>query len=132
MIRASKYLWIVFLPLVSCKTKRLFDDYLLKNKVGDTEKGVIISCFRCNCVTTELKKIYRLNPTLKLYGDSNCVNLTDFPELIQLPQTLLDSIYERNFNLILFKRTTKSRFSFEIVQTKESLQLQKKISGFFN
>ena len=96
--------------------------------------GIILSCVRCTCIADDLKKYiekHRGNDSYAIYGDTNCLKkISNYP-IVHLPQKKLDSIYERNYNMIFF-RSTEQGNKFRLIKTEESADFEEIAKSFFS
>lgn len=112
-------------------TEKSFNKLLLEKNLGDAKQGVIISCIRCNCVLSDLEKVVKQNKGVNLYGDTNCISPISGLDVRFLAQRTLDSIYDKNYNIILFKWNRHSKFLFKLVETNKSPDIQDIAKSFF-
>lgn len=117
--------------LSSCTKNSSFKKDLLQSRTDDNKKGLIISCIRCNCVLTDLEKFSIKHKDVMMFGDTNCIAPVKSYILHHLPQPALDSIYKENYNLILFRWKGDKSLRWRLIQTKESLELEKLTDEFF-
>lgn len=117
--------------LCSCMTSLKLDEELLRRSCP-SESGIIISCTRCSCIQEDLAAFLSDGPpmtSLQLYGDTNCVKNSVYSNLRHLSQQTLDSIYEKNYNLLLFRKENL-KVKVKLLKTEESSEL-KRIAGEF-
>jgi len=96
-------------------------------------KGIILSCIRCGCMEvllTEYVHKYGFN-TLPLYTDTNCLPAASILKRCNyLSQQKLDSLYEQNYNIILFKKRSGKMY-YRVMNTNEVMSFKKIKEGFF-
>jgi hypothetical protein len=134
--------FVCLLLLVSCQHKnkqglttitgKLKNEKTLKYPWVKDSPILFISCVKCNCIFDELKKI-KADPILKEYiilTDTSCNKpyLFDFP-LIHIAHNRVDSIYDENYNIVLFK-TINSICYYKQISTEESKSLKKYLELF--
>jgi hypothetical protein len=100
---------------------------LMMNKLGD-KPAIFFSCVRCGCMVAELNKIYYNDPhffdKFTFYADSNCVKQVIFKKLIvHSPQAFLDSVYDENYSVIVFKKTGND-IDTRLIKTEESEKMK--------
>lgn len=66
-----------------------------------------------------------------VYGDTNCFKLKPL-QFFYMPQKIIDSFCERNYNLILFKKLPNGNYKYEILKTEDSKNFAKIGESFFN
>jgi hypothetical protein len=116
-MRLIKIPFIIFcFAIIACKNKSKVQDTvisinkaLMMSKLDD-KPAVFFSCVRCGCMVAELNKIYYNDPhffdKFTFYADSNCVKEVIFKKLIvHSPQAFLDSVYDENYSVVIFKKT---------------------------
>ncbi len=122
----------IFTNISSCSNSE-FNFDLLKNNIN-SEEGIIVSCIRCTCVVEELDSYYLVNDNfvtkVPLYADTNCLQPFLKKKINHLNQRVLDSIYEKNYNLILFKREG-STYNFKLVKTEDAIKFPQIAKAFF-
>jgi hypothetical protein len=104
------------------------EEVLVKNI--STDSGVVISCFRCSCIDNLMAEYVTQGVTIPVYADTNCFQLRPI-HFFCLSQKLIDSLSQRNYNAILFKKTLDSKYKFEILKTDDSKKFGKIIRNFF-
>jgi hypothetical protein len=127
---------LLFLSSINCKTYKNrnpeFDkfktDVLAKNV--DTDRGIIISCFRCSCIDNFMKEFIQQQISIPVYSDTNCFK-QNVLQIHYLPQKITDSIYDRNYNAILFKKLSNGNFECRILTTDESKKFGEIGENFF-
>lgn len=118
----------------STQTSAQFHSEILKY-YAHTDSGIIISCFNCSCIVDFLKTYYSRHQSPELLIDTTCSNLKINKNITyaNLPQKILDSIYERNYNAILFKNLySKKGFVFKILKTEDYKNYERIVNKFFN
>jgi hypothetical protein len=138
-MKSIKY-FLYFLTLYSlfqCRSippqTKLFKTEILK-RYSKGDSGIIISCFNCKCsidfMTFYLGRHFE-NP---VFMDTNCIQLR--PKGVSynhIDTKMIDSIFERNYNVILFKNLNRpDSFSFEILKSEEYKDFMKITNKFFN
>jgi ribonuclease HI len=103
------------------------------SKTCASDKGIIISCTRCSCINEDLKDYLVKGKdanNITIYGDSNCVRKILLTHANHIKQSTIDSIYESNYNLMLYKKRGSS-VKFKLIKTEESENLVKIADSFF-
>ena len=120
----------LILLLVGCSDQRSFNSKLLHERVRGENKGIIISCVRCECMMQALSENNNVIDGISLFGDPLCLsrNTLNFKTL---SQKSLDSIFEKNYNIILFNFDTNNKFRYKLIRTEESLKFQEILKDFF-
>ncbi|MBA3603880.1 MAG: hypothetical protein H0W50_09645 [Parachlamydiaceae bacterium] len=67
---------------------------------------------------------------LPVYGDSGCIK-QKAPRFINMSQSTIDSIYERNYNAILFKDLKAGDFEYKVLKTEDAENFQSILIKFF-
>jgi hypothetical protein len=121
------------IALCSCHSeyKGLNTDVLSQDCAAD--KGIIISCTRCSCIKEDLKDYLVKGKDAKnitIYSDSNCVRGITQAKTNHIEQSSIDSIYESNYNLMLYKKQNSS-IKFKLIKTEESKDLLQIADSFF-
>lgn len=118
----------------SCKqTPRIVPTYLqvdktlFANKLSD-KPALYFSCIRCGCMVDALNDIHRLWPKLlqkfDFFADTTCVKQLNFKQLVKhSPQIFLDSVYDENYSVIVFKRQADS-IEARLIKTEEVTQMK--------
>lgn len=121
------------LCLWSCSAEYKGLDLGLLAQRFEAQKGIIVSCIRCSCVSEDLKD-YLVNGNnthyITIYGDSACVKNILLTRPVHIKQSLIDSIYEANYNLMLYKKE-KSSVRFRLIPTEQCDYLTKIADDFF-
>ncbi len=107
-----------------------FDKEMLRRYCHENS-GIILSCIHCGCIRTFASDYLKGKETIALYGDTLC-----FPNkssnFFVLKQAVLDSVYERNYNAILYKNLHQGDlFQVRILKNGESKEFQKIVKRFF-
>lgn len=98
-----------------------------------SEKGLIISCYRCGCLDTQISKYAKLiksKSEIKIYADTNCFSSLPMEYINFIPQNKIDLIYKNNFNVVLFK-FAKNRYQFKVIQTTDAISLTTIADSYF-
>jgi hypothetical protein len=78
-----------------------------------------------------LKHLVKQKAGITVYGDSSCV-LEKPPRFHDISQKIIDDIYERNYNAILFKNVKSAlNFEYKILATEDSEEFTKIFNNFF-
>lgn len=97
------------------------------------EKGIILSCVRCGCMEKLLEEYvtkYGFS-VLPVYTDTNCLERSSvLKNSIHLSQSKLDSLYQENYNIILFKKKL-GKIEYRVINTDELLLFKKTREEFF-
>ncbi|MDB5196967.1 MAG: hypothetical protein JWP88_1338 [Flaviaesturariibacter sp.] len=119
-------------PTIETPKKQPFPfDRILLSKSVTSDQGILVSCFRCVCVDEFLDKMIQQNSQFRVYGDSTCIRKrpTGFTHL---NQKTTDKIYERNYNMILFKGLhSDTDFRYEILKSEDANKFFKLFNKFF-
>ncbi len=100
------------------------------NNYCKTEKGILISCFRCSCVTSFIQSYIDKGGKINLYADTSCFN-SKSKNVLFLSQKVLDSVYETNYNAIVYKNLNKGKkFKYLLLKTEDSENFSKIINEF--
>jgi hypothetical protein len=134
-MRLIKILLITFcFAIAACKNKSKVQDTgiainkaLMMKRLGD-KPAIFFSCVRCDCMVAELNKIYYNDPhffdKFTFYADSSCVKKVIFKKLIvHSPQAFLDSVYDENYSVIVFKKTGND-IDTRLIKTEESEKMK--------
>jgi hypothetical protein len=100
---------------------------LMMNKLSD-KPAIFFSCVRCGCMVTELNKIYNNDPQFfdkfTFYADTGCIKQISFKKLIvHSPQAFLDSVYDENYSVIVFKKMGND-IDTRLIKTEESEKMK--------
>lgn len=127
IFRVSKCLLIVIFFSCNVRSVEVFGSLIPEGK------GIIMSCVRCGCMDEALLKFYkdpkRIN-SFPLFIDSNCAPHNIKVRYQNLPQKQLDSLFEDNFNLILYK-TSGKKVILRVIQTSEAPIFPDIVDSFF-
>jgi len=126
-----KFLLPFALLLTACAGNNAYDTNLLKARTGGVPQGILLSCTYCGCVVNALRKEKELLAPGPVFASSRCITAKDSINITELSQASLDSVYEENYNIILFKRTAGDQYTFRLIQTKEALRLREIAIAFF-
>jgi hypothetical protein len=127
-------IFIVAILFLGCQSKRLnINSDFIKDKLGENPQ-IYISCIRCQCVIDELIKIKHDLPQLLtnyvIYADTTCLNNSELSSIVKhSSQYTLDSIYDENYNIMLFKKNSSSIKS-QLIKTEQSENLSKILKEF--
>lgn len=88
-----------------------------------SEKVILISCVRCNCIIEDLNKLLEAhNPVLDPYrfmGDSNCLkSFKGRDRLIHIPQAAIDSVSMDIYNMLILNGS-----QIRMVKTEDSKKM---------
>lgn len=130
-----KYILLITLVsylVLSCGEKITDYDKSLLLKSGVGNRGIIISCIRCGCIDEFIssESFRRYKKDIPVVIDSTCKRtLTELPST-HLSQILLDSIYEKNYNMIFFSFDSKTNsLKFKLIKTDDNFF--KELKSFF-
>jgi hypothetical protein len=87
-----------------------------------TQKSILLSCYRCGCVTSALQSFAAIpdpKREITIYADSACGMDNRGIPFTQLSQRIIDSIYLRNYNAILVYQKGKD-IRWRLLTTDES------------
>lgn len=133
-MRLSKIL-LFFSFFSSCKHLKKDNEfyfnkaYLSANFKGN--EGIIISCIRCDCITKFINSYSTYSKATAILADTNCVKLPT-SKIAFISQAKIDSVFERNFNAILFKNLNNSKkFHYLILKTEDSERFSEIVNSFF-
>ncbi len=120
------------MAIASCNNNQLKLDMVVVDKYIKEPKAIIICCTRCQCIKDFLKDYSRLSKNhIPIYGDSNCTSTKEVARFTHLSQKSIDSIYERNYNMILIRKENNRLFT-KLMKTEEQASFEKDINQFFN
>ncbi|MCP9752745.1 hypothetical protein [Ferruginibacter sp. HRS2-29] len=125
--------YLILLAIFACQKKSGLDinSQMGKSLLQKYSHGMIISCFRCSCIDNYLTKerISFFNQKgIVILADTGCV-LAGAANTIYFPQKDLDSLWERNYNVLLFKKQ-HDEYIFDHLKTE--YDLSKKTKSFFS
>ena len=123
---------ILFILLSGCSGTSKFDSDLLAKRLQKKHKGLIISCIKCNCILEAFNENRDLLKDITIYGDSLCIPKQNFVQFSNLTQGTLDSVYEKNYNVILFKFGSNNNFKYKLIKTEETMKFKKIVFNFFS
>jgi hypothetical protein len=124
--------WFLILAIGSCKSSDLKIQTTELIKVANAERGIIVSCIRCKCVDEVLQNNYKglIAFSITVYVDKKCrPNINELP-FSDLSQEQIDSIYSRNYNMILFD-ISKGKQKYYLLKTEESGNFKEIFYKFF-
>jgi len=117
----------------SCNEKYVLEisQHKADSLLAHYNKGMIVSCFRCGCIDEyltprEIKQI--TEHKILLLTDTNCLIPSLQNHAIHFPQKNLDSLWEMNYNVLLFSRKD-GQLQYDLLKTGEHLR-EKTISFF--
>ncbi len=121
------------IAVVACKSKTkpqaaaAINKALIMSRLSD-KPTIFFSCVRCGCMVTELNNIYHDDPNFfdkfTFYADTNCIKEVIFKKLItHSPQSFLDSVYDENYSVIVFKKTGNG-IDTRLIKTEESQKMK--------
>ncbi len=116
--------------LAGCSSREVFNSKLLHERVGGENRGIIISCVRCECMIQALHDNNGVIDGISLFGDQLCLARNTF-NIKTLSQKTLDTIFEKNYNIILFNFNTNNTFRYRLIKTEESLKFREILKDFF-
>lgn len=122
---------ICLLNIQSCGDKSLKIEANIVEKYIKEPKAIIVCCTRCQCVNGFLKDYSRLfKNNIPIYADSNCTSTREVAHFNHLSQRSIDSIYERNYNMLLIKKEN-DKIRTKLLKTEEQEFFEKDINAFF-
>ncbi len=127
---------ILLLSMQSCQSAyhgEQIDSSIFGKRIS-SKIGLITSCIRCSCIDDIISSnefITLFSDKIPIYADSNCFKPKGNQKVIHISQSLVDSVYEKNFNLILFKYE-KDKLMVRILKTKEADKFGKIFIQFFD
>jgi hypothetical protein len=103
------------------------DKALFFNKLTD-KPAIYFSCIRCGCMVDALNELQERWPKLlqkfDFFADTSCVKQLHFKQLVQhSPQLFLDSVYDENYSVMVFKSQADS-VEARLIKTEEVLQMK--------
>ena len=126
---------VILFSIASCTTTEniKWNTALLKNKFNE-KPLLFIACVRCGCMIDALNKIFKKDSTLLgkfvIYADTSCIRNIIFRKKVNhSSQTLLDSVYDENYSVILFKKQNNS-IKHYLIKTEESTKMSKILADF--
>lgn len=99
------------------KTHGSFDQQVLARHTN-SNKGLIISCYRCSCIDEFMSVFARQGVQIQVFADSTCFKGKP-ARLSHLDQLVIDSLYEENYNAILFRKKGGG-YEFKILRTEDA------------
>lgn len=84
-----------------CTENVSLNDSILSRRLA-TDKGVIVSCYRCTCIDRFMDQFVKKGIDIPVYGDTSCLKQRPL-NFYLISQKLIDTLYQRNYNAILFK-----------------------------
>lgn len=128
---------VMLCGMISCYKKPGYKQaikYSDLKAICTVDQGIIVSCNQCHCILDFMEK-YCPEPGSVIIYDSNCINLRRLPNLqyVQLNSSKLDTLYDRNYNALLFKGLNDS-VTFRTYQLSSSTyqELEKSAHDFFD
>lgn len=106
-----------------------FDRQLFQKRVG-LEKGIMVSCFKCSWIDPLLGALAAQKVSIAVAGDSLCLKRYK-GHFVHVSQSLIDSIYERNYNAILFRKK-HGDYEFLLLKTEDAGRFEKIGTAFFS
>ena len=132
-MRCNFFYVIFFLLFFSCNnTTEKFDVNIFSQYIN-SNKAIVVSCIRCECIMDFVKnrsKEFSDKYGVKMYADSSCHDKEDITGFLNIQQNVIDSIYERNYNLILFKKVN-GKVQMRVLKTEESKHYYEISNNFF-
>ena len=121
----------IIISLASCNQKKIDIKDQFVEKYITSNKAIIVSCIRCECVKDFMKDYSRLSKNkIPIYADSNCIQQNEIYNFIQLSQKNIDSIYQRNYNMILIRKENGKNYA-RLLSSEQSPYFEKIITEFF-
>lgn len=131
MSHQNKLLLVFLIFFQSCNMNRLGIQKSIADRYIKEDEAIILSCTRCHCVIDFLKDYSRLSKNnISIYADTNCNSRTEIKSLKFLSQGAIDSMYERNYNILLLRKKDEKLVT-KLLKTEESEQFEKIIDKFF-
>jgi hypothetical protein len=140
LTKLSLVIAFYILFLLSCNSTTKSEDSsininneLMKDKLGN-KPAIFFSCVRCGCMVSELNEIYKKDSIFFdkfiFYADTSCINEISFKKkIIHSPQSFLDSIYDENYSVILFKRNG-NHIDTRLIKTDEAEKMKSILSEY--
>jgi hypothetical protein len=125
---------LTFCGLTACKqapqpapTYLQVDKALFTDKLGN-RPAIYFSCIRCGCMVDALNEINRGYPKLlakfDFYADTACIRQLRFKATVRhSPQLFLDSVYDENYSVMVFRRQADS-IEARLIKTEEVMQMK--------
>ena len=132
----SYKMFCILLLFTSCSYKSKTPDKGLFHRESlmrsvPSNGGMIISCFRCGCIDNFVAALIKQKIPVPVYGDSSCVKERPL-NFRHLSQNLIDTIYERNYNAILFKQVKSAdQFEYKVLANEDADDFLKIFNKFF-
>jgi hypothetical protein len=132
---------LAFLGLVACQQgqPQLPPTYLRVDKALFAQKlhsqpALYLSCVRCDCMVDELNSLYRRKPQLlrrfTFFADTHCIKRLDFKHgITHSPQLFLDSVYDENYGVLVFRRQADT-IEGRLIKTEEVLDMGRILEGY--
>jgi hypothetical protein len=118
--------------LLACKHSKLRINKSLLLEYAGAEKGIIVSCIRCTCID-EIMAGYKkeiLGLGVAVFADTTCVSQVSDIKYTYLSQSKIDSLYLRNYNMILFD-ISNGKNDYYLIKTEESNNFKSIVGDFF-
>jgi hypothetical protein len=136
----SLTLLLALLGMAACKqppqvaaTYLQVDKALFTDKLGD-RPAIYFSCIRCGCMVDALNELHQYDPKLlakfDFYADTACIRQLRFKATVRhSPQLFLDSVYDENYSVMVFRRRADS-IEARLIKTEEVMQMQGILEGY--
>ena len=124
---------IFFFLISSCNKKTEKIDTNIFNYYINSNKAIVLSCIKCGCIMDFVKnksQDFVAKYGVKLYADFSCNDKSDINGFLNIQQNIIDSIYDRNYNLLLFRKVN-DRVQMRVLRTEESEHFYEIASDFF-
>lgn len=125
--------FFILIGLKSCVPAKEDINTKVFNRNIKSEKSVILSCYHCSCVTSFLDSIdfdLKKYKSISVYTDTNCTSNKYRFKHSHLDQKILDSIFEDNYNAILFYKRN-SKIDMLLLKTEQSKNFKMIFDNFF-
>lgn len=129
----AKVLSLIFLTTMGACNDNVGINKIVFLEHIKSEKSIILSCTHCSCVTSFLNSIDFYNDksnSIIIYADSNCIGTQNKFQYKQLNQSVIDSIFENNYNIILFKKAGR-KINKILLKTEQSNDFNSIFKKFF-
>ncbi len=126
------YVLLIPLTLFSCSSNSKLNFKNYKNNLT-SDKGIILSFNYCGCVTSFLNSVNfkeQKNLGIRIYADSNYFGSTNKFRYEHIEQKVIDSIYEDNYNAILY-RYDNGQLRTKLLKTEDNSSFMEIMNNFF-
>lgn len=124
----------IFLTIVAgCKTgKKVTLNNGVLQQIDLPSQSIFVSCIRCSCISDYLRSSAARAEIgdIAVYCDTTCSSGFLQKNIIHINQSLLDSIYEKNYNMILIRKNDRSKDTYaKLLRTEDNFSQE--IKKFF-